>query len=521
MGAKSRLAFAAVVFSIAAGLAYAQSTVTAIGPITPGHCSTWFSTTQLEDSGVACGTSAGTVSSVGLALPVSVFSISGSPVTNNGTLTGTFINQSANTVFAGPVNGAAATPAFRILSGADLPLPSTLTPGGVRAVNPVTSQWVNSISTGGIPALSQPAFLNISGLVDPSQIPNPTTSTLGGVQAINQIASQWINSINGSGVPQLSQPQFTDIGGTLATSQLPSSGNNTVLSNIAGSTGPPSPNSLSAVLDSAFSSVQGSVLYRGASGWLALGPGINGQVFTTSGANNNPLWTTVSGTGTMTQIFPAPSIFLSNPCTTSCVVSVASAANNTLLANTAGSSVPPVPTSPSTLLDIFSTAQGSLLTRGASIWFALTPGTAGFPLLSNGPGTTPSYGQLASTSLSDTVSTTNCTVTDQSGASLSILSSDCKYYKLGKVVIFVFNITYPSTANGSNALVSIPVLPIGGLNAPDQTCPMILGTTAGIVGRISIGASTMAFYNQVGNALYKNSALSALNMYGSCAYLAN
>lgn len=66
-------------------------------------------------------TTSGTVTSVGLALPASVFTVSGSPVTTTGTLTGAFANQSANTVFAGPTNGAATTPAFRALVAADLP----------------------------------------------------------------------------------------------------------------------------------------------------------------------------------------------------------------------------------------------------------------------------------------------------------------------------------------------------------------------------------------------------------------
>lgn len=61
----------------------------------------------------------GTVTSVGLALPVSVFTISGSPVTTSGTLTGSFATQAANTIFAGPTSGAAATPAFRTLVAAD------------------------------------------------------------------------------------------------------------------------------------------------------------------------------------------------------------------------------------------------------------------------------------------------------------------------------------------------------------------------------------------------------------------
>lgn len=47
--------------------------------------------------------------------------------------------------------------------------------------------------------------------------------------------------------------------------------------------------SLSQMLDWA-SSTQGAILYRGASGWVALGPGTSGQVLTTGGAAANPSW---------------------------------------------------------------------------------------------------------------------------------------------------------------------------------------------------------------------------------------
>lgn len=67
------------------------------------------------------GGGGGTVTSVGLALPVSVFTVSGSPVTTTGTLTGTFTTQAANTVFAGPTSGGAATPTFRALVAGDIP----------------------------------------------------------------------------------------------------------------------------------------------------------------------------------------------------------------------------------------------------------------------------------------------------------------------------------------------------------------------------------------------------------------
>ena len=65
--------------------------------------------------------SAGSVTSVALALPASVFTVSGSPVTSTGTLTGSLNTQTANTVWAGPTTGSAATPTFRALVAADIP----------------------------------------------------------------------------------------------------------------------------------------------------------------------------------------------------------------------------------------------------------------------------------------------------------------------------------------------------------------------------------------------------------------
>jgi hypothetical protein len=59
------------------------------------------------------------VSSVGLSLP-SFITVSGSPVTTSGTLTGTLASQTTNTVFAAP-NGSSGAPTFRTLVAADIP----------------------------------------------------------------------------------------------------------------------------------------------------------------------------------------------------------------------------------------------------------------------------------------------------------------------------------------------------------------------------------------------------------------
>jgi hypothetical protein len=83
--------------------------------------------------------SSGTVASVGLALPASVFSVSGSPVTTTGTLTGTLVTQSINTLFAGPASGSAAAPTFRSLTTADIPtLNQNTTGNAATATNPAS-----------------------------------------------------------------------------------------------------------------------------------------------------------------------------------------------------------------------------------------------------------------------------------------------------------------------------------------------------------------------------------------------
>lgn len=68
----------------------------------------------------ATGAGIGSVTSVGLSLP-NIFSVSGSPVTTSGTLTGALVTQTANQLFAGPTTGSAAQPSFRALVATDIP----------------------------------------------------------------------------------------------------------------------------------------------------------------------------------------------------------------------------------------------------------------------------------------------------------------------------------------------------------------------------------------------------------------
>jgi len=99
------------------------------------------------------GTGTGTVTSVGLALTGPLFTVSGSPVTTSGTLTGTLNAQAAHSVFAGPSSGSAA-PTFRALTTADLPAGTgTVTSVGSGAGltgGPITTTGTLSIATAGV-----------------------------------------------------------------------------------------------------------------------------------------------------------------------------------------------------------------------------------------------------------------------------------------------------------------------------------------------------------------------------------
>lgn len=117
---------------------------------------------------------AGTVFSAGMTLP-SFLSVSGSPITSVGTFAVTLASESGNTVFAGP-NGSSGTPTFRSLVGADLPNPSSSTLGGIQSAAAQSNKWINSISTSGVPSLSQPAFTDLSGNISTSQMNSGTSA---------------------------------------------------------------------------------------------------------------------------------------------------------------------------------------------------------------------------------------------------------------------------------------------------------------------------------------------------------
>ncbi len=84
----------------------------------------------------------GTVTSVAMSMP-SEFAVSGSPITSNGSFAVSLVNQTANTVWAGPSSGGAASPTFRALTATDIPsLSSIYLPVASNAVS--ASKWATA-----------------------------------------------------------------------------------------------------------------------------------------------------------------------------------------------------------------------------------------------------------------------------------------------------------------------------------------------------------------------------------------
>lgn len=157
------------------------------------------------------GAGTGTVTSVGLALP-SIFTVSGSPVTGSGTLTGTLNTQSANLVFAGPTSGGAATPTFRALVAADLPA-GTGTVTGTGTTNTM-AKFTSSSSIGNSlmiddgtataigTTIDSTYMLGVGGSLAATNIINITGTTpslrFGGAQAIEKSGTSVVIGSHGS-----------------------------------------------------------------------------------------------------------------------------------------------------------------------------------------------------------------------------------------------------------------------------------------------------------------------------------
>ena len=143
--------------SVQYGPGGASGDVAQSGLVTAGDIATWVGAGQIGDG----GNPAGTVSSVGLTMPPWL-AVSGSPVTAAGTIAVVGASQPANLFLASPSgSGGAMTP--RAIAGADLPLPTATSLGGIESTAPIAHSWLDSISAAGVTHASQPACSDLVG----------------------------------------------------------------------------------------------------------------------------------------------------------------------------------------------------------------------------------------------------------------------------------------------------------------------------------------------------------------------
>ncbi len=194
------------------------------GTITSGDCATWSSSGVLTDAGAACGSGSGsgTVTSLSAGNLSPLFTTSVATATTAPALSFTLSNAAAYSWF-GNATGSSAAPTFNTsaLPSALIPTPTATTLGGIESAAAVAHEWINSISTSGVPALSQPSFGDISGTVAASQLPAPTSTTLGGVESATAPTSEFQTGISTSGAPTFAQPSFSNLSGTASASQVP------------------------------------------------------------------------------------------------------------------------------------------------------------------------------------------------------------------------------------------------------------------------------------------------------------
>lgn len=182
-------------------------------------------------------------------------------------------NLSASTLTAGT------------LPAARLPNPSASTLGGIQSAAAVSNQWIASISTSGVPALSQPAFSNISGTA------SLTTQVTGTLPIANGGTNNGSLGVDAGGI------YYSD-GSKLVNLAHGTSGN------VLTSGGTSAPTWTSPLVNPM--TTGGDIIYGGASGAATrLANGSSGQTLLSAGSTNAPTWGTLTiaggGTGQVTK----------------------------------------------------------------------------------------------------------------------------------------------------------------------------------------------------------------------------
>lgn len=504
-------------------------------------------------------TSAGGVPSISSTLPSAVqanITATGTIATGvwNGSVIGlTYGGTNANlTASNGGIHYSTAS-ATAILSGtatASLPLLS----GSSAAPTWATISYPTSGTSGGIAYFSSATAIASSSLLTANQImvgggsgAAPTTFSCATTTTV----------VHGGTPPTCGQIVNADItAATITNASLAVAADSTIKSNISGGSASPSDNTITAVLDKQFGTSQGTVVYRGASVWAALTPGTSGQFLTTGGASANPTWSSGgAGTGTVTSITPGAGQVSSvtAACSQSAITAAGTISSAECTNAQTGTSYAIVDgdrakfvTAFNAAAQAYSIAQAGNSSAFQSGWFVdiknnstnvagivtITPAIStinGASTLVLQPGQSArivSDGTNYQTVFnSNNTAQTSCTITDASGAGLSITTNSCTYSVANGVVSLFASITYPSTADGSTAKISVPVA------IPNKTYAAAsnLGTSTVTLGSVTktfqltgnANTSNATIYNILNGNAFNNVSLTTSTLVFGLSYPSN
>lgn len=121
--------------------------------------------------------------------------------------------------------------------------------------------------------------------------------------------------------------------------------------------------------------------------------------------------------------------------------------------------------------------------------------------------------QPAASDLSDTIAITAWTPSDASGASLSLTVNNAYYWKYGKIVYFLCNVSYPSTGDSHGAAIGgFPVnTTVSSRNGTFQSLAYT-GLASTISFAMNAGTNTGAFYTDAGGLTVSNATLTGADV---------
>ncbi len=180
--------------------------MSATGSFTPGNIVTTDASGNAVDGGAPSGS--GTVTNTGTltanrlikgngGVDITVGDLSGD-VTTSGTMATTLATVNAGSGTTGDASHVAQiTTNAKGLVTVQSSVAIAIASGAVSGLAAIaTSGSASDLSTGTVPA---------------ARLPNPSSSTLGGIQSLAAVTSKWINTISTSGVPSATQPAESDL----------------------------------------------------------------------------------------------------------------------------------------------------------------------------------------------------------------------------------------------------------------------------------------------------------------------